>query len=437
MYKFCVEITFLCTNLCDYIQLFVRNFEPLTLPDVTLRGTNDVEDEKSQGGPALCIPDFNISENFRMSEKTLYLIYENKRRSFNFKKTEIMKAYLLKTAGLAALALLLHGAGFAQDQGDDEKDTGKLGGQDEIVIKHKGDKDAKVVIEIKGGQVYINGKPANDYSDDNISVHKKKELMLNGQTFTWSGDGDFPGIAIAPSPFRKHGGAMSIDGDVWSGNSNRAFLGVTTESVTKDGEKGAEIREISKGSAAFKAGLKQGDVITRVDEIKVEGPQSLADAIHKYKPEDKITLTFLREGKEQKMTIPLGKAPGATLGSLYKMPNMNFNFDNGSGVYGAPRVYGYSYGARPRLGIKAQDTEDGKGVKVLEVGDESAAEKAGIEEGDVITKFDGKDVNSATDLAELARASKDKPSIKVSVIRDGKTKEIDIRIPKKLKTADL
>ena len=116
---------------------------------------------------------------------------------------------------------------------------------------------------------------------------------------------------------------------------------------------------------------------------------------------------------------------------------MNFNFDNGSGVYGAPRVYGYSYGARPRLGIKAQDTEDGKGVKVLEVGDESAAEKAGIEEGDIITKFDGKDVNSATDLAEIARASKDKPSIKVSVIRDGKTKEIDIRIPKKLKTADL
>ena len=76
-----------------YVRIYViiynysyENFEPLTLPDVTLRGTNDVEDEKSQGGPALCIPDFNISENFRMSEKTLYLIYENKRRSFNFKK---------------------------------------------------------------------------------------------------------------------------------------------------------------------------------------------------------------------------------------------------------------------------------------------------------------------------------------------------------------
>jgi len=352
----------------------------------------------------------------------------------------MMRTYLLKTAGLAALTLLLHASGFAQDQ-DDDKDTVKLGDQDEIVIKRKNDKDAKIIIEIKGNQVYINGKPANDYSDDNISVHKKKELVLNGQTFSWSGDGDFP-MAIAPSPFRKHGGAMSIDGDGWSGKSNRAFLGVTTESVEKNGQKGAEIREISKGSSAFKANLKLGDIITRVDEIKVEGPQSLADAIHKYKPEDKITLTFLRDGKEQKMTIPLGKAPGATVGSLYKMPampNMDLNFDNGGGAYapGAPRVYGYSYGAKPRLGIKAQDTEEGKGVKVLEVGEESAAEKAGIEEGDIITKFDGKDVNSATELAELARASKDKPSIKVSIIRDGKTKEIEIRIPKKLKTADL
>jgi S1-C subfamily serine protease len=38
---------------------------------------------------------------------------------------------------------------------------------------------------------------------------------------------------------------------------------------------------------------------------------------------------------------------------------------------------------------------------------------------------------------ELARASKDKSSIKVGLIRDGKAQEVDVRIPKKLKTADL
>jgi serine protease Do len=347
----------------------------------------------------------------------------------------MMRTHLLKTAGLAALTVLLRTSGYTQDKIDDDKDTSRLGGRDEIVIKHKSDKDAKIVIEIKGNQVYINGKPANDYSDDNVSVHKKKEMVMDGQAFAWSDD-DFPGMVIAPSPFRRHGGTMSIDGE-GSPGSTRAFLGVTTESVEKNGQKGAEIHEISKGSSAFKANLKVGDIITRVDEIKVDGPESLADAIHKYKPEDKVTLSFLRDGKEQKMTIPLGKAPGATAGTYYKMPN--FNFDNGGfpAMPPSPRVYGYGYGSKPRLGIKAQDTENGKGVKVLEVGDESAAEKAGIKENDIITKFDGKDVNSATELAELARAGKDKPSIKISIIRDGKPKEMEIKIPKKLKTADL
>ena len=76
-------------------------------------------------------------------------------------------------------------------------------------------------------------------------------------------------------------------------------------------------------------------------------------------------------------------------------------------------------------------------MKVLEVGDESAAEKAGIKEGDLITSFDGAAVNSAVTLAELAKAAKDKPSVKIGLIREGKAREIEIRVPKKLKTANL
>ena len=132
---------------------------------------------------------------------------------------------------------------------------------------------------------------------------------------------------------------MSIDGDEWSGNSKRAFLGVTTEKPDKDGVEGAQIREISKGSAAAKVGLQVGDIITRVDEITIDGPESLSDAIHKYKPESKVTLTLKRDGKEQKMTVILGKAPMVTANNFYKMPDMkDFNFD----YKAAPRAYGYS-----------------------------------------------------------------------------------------------
>jgi len=358
-----------------------------------------------------------------------------------------MKKYLVKISGLAALTLLLHAQGFAQQNDEHEnKDssmsTDKLKEYDEIVIKRKTDKNSKVTIEIKDGKVFVNGKPVSEFNDDNLSVRKKKAMIIDGRTFSFSGPEGFdgmegfeapgtpgaPDIAISPSPFRNHSGTFSIDGDGWSKSSTRAFLGVTSE---KDEDKdGARITEISKGSAAEKAGLKEGDIILKVDEIKVESPESLSEAVHKYKPENKVTITYLRNGKEQKATAVLGKSKTLPMMRSFSIPRLE-------GMDMAPRAYNYAYGARPRLGIKAQDTEDGKGVKVLEVGDESAAEKAGIKEGDIITRFDGKEVENATALSTMARASKDKSSIHVNLIRDGKPMEIDVKIPRKLKTADL
>ena len=94
---------------------------------------------------------------------------------------------------------------------------------------------------------------------------------------------------------------------------------------------------------------------------------------------------------------------------------------------------------QPKLGIKAQDTEDGKGVKVLEVDEESAAAKAGIKEGDIITSFDGKAINSVNELVDGNRAVREakKISLPVEFLRDGKTQKAEIRVPRKLRTAEL
>jgi serine protease Do len=90
-----------------------------------------------------------------------------------------------------------------------------------------------------------------------------------------------------------------------------------------------------------------------------------------------------------------------------------------------------------RFGIKAQDTEEGKGVKVLNVEEESNAAKAGIKKGDIIEAFDEQEVNSAAELAEAARDARDKNNVKVKFSRQGKSQELEIKIPKKLKTTNL
>lgn len=360
------------------------------------------------------------------------------------------KQYLLKISGLAALTLLLFSPAFSQDQDQkDSKDSARNKNQnyDEIIIRRKNDKDVKVTVEVRDGQVLVNGKPVSEFDDNDVSILKKKVRTIKGDgTISWDEYGDHmlleapptPGVpspeTMGPmSPFRNHSGALSLDG-----NSNRAFLGVTSRKPEQEGT-GAEITEISKGSAAEKAGLREGDLITKIDEIKIEDPSDLSEAVHKYKPTNKVTVAFKRDGKEAKTTAVLGKGQGLTrmYNFRYEVPNMP-NMEGYNFKMMPPGAYNFSYGeSKPRLGIKAQDTEDGKGVKVLDVGEESAADKAGIKEGDIITSFDGKEVNSAVTLAELAKAGKDKASIKVGLIRDGKAREIEVKIPKKLKTANL
>src|SRR6476661_7012882 len=156
------------------------------------------------------------------------------------------------------------------------------------------------------------------------------------------------------------------------GDSNRAMLGVTTEKA----DKGVEIQEItSKESAAAKAGLKEGDIIVRVDDKKIEDPDELTKVIRSHKPGDKVSVTILRDDKEQKLTAELGKWKGANVFSVpnAKMDLGNMNFDyNPRIAMPRNRAFSYNYsGGGPKLGLSVQDTDDGKGVKVIEVDDES------------------------------------------------------------------
>lgn len=341
-----------------------------------------------------------------------------------------MRRYSLPLAGLAALVLMLNQPVAAQDGGD--KTQNKIKQYDEIIIRKKSDKDGKVVVEIKDGNVTINGKPLADFEDDNLSVRKANPGR--------------PNVGIQ-SPFRSNGGGWNFNGDNhnFSELANAPFLGVATE----DSKQGAIVEEVTKGSAAEKAGLKKGDVITKIGDEAVFTHDEVTKAVKKHKPEDKITVVYKREGKEQKATVTLGKRSSSmafsgpdnmfgpnleglqNLQGLQGLRNFDFNFDdNGNG----PRALS---AGRPRLGIRAQDTEDGKGVKVLDVDDESIAEKAGIKEDDVITEFNGKAVNSADELAAAARESREKPSVTVKLNRDGKSQTLELKTPKKLKTANL
>ncbi len=65
---------------------------------------------------------------------------------------------------------------------------------------------------------------------------------------------------------------------------------------------GAGVEEVTPGSAGEKAGLKAGDVVTKVDDEPISSSESLVATIRGYRPGDQVTLTVLRGGKT--LTVP-------------------------------------------------------------------------------------------------------------------------------------
>jgi serine protease Do len=323
-------------------------------------------------------------------------------------------------------ALILPAALLAQDEKEKKEKDKEKKEQQEIVIIRKGDKDEKVTVEVNGDKVTVNGKPIEEYKGDDVIIRRNKVK----DAFAYNFNNDFGGQNwnIAGDNFK-----------MFSMDSNRAMLGVTTEKA----DKGVEIQDITKESGAAKAGLKEGDVITKIDDKKIEDPDDLSSAVKAHKPGEKVTITYLRNDKEQKTTAELGKWKGASAYSF--SPNMKMDLgDFMPKIEAMPRIRTTPYsqnwswsGGGPKLGLSVQDTDDGKGVKVIEVDDESNAEKAGIKEDDIITEVEGKAVNSADEVAKIIKESKDKTSVMIKLTRGGKTQNIEVKIPRKLKTADL
>jgi serine protease Do len=320
----------------------------------------------------------------------------------------------------------------------------------EIIIRKKGDKDTKIVVEIKGDNVTINGKPISEFKDGDITINKRNIQVWDGaHNFSFSPgdmDIDFKG-PLAGFQVR-----------------NGAFLGVTTNGSDGDDDDkkadGATITDVTKGSAAEKAGLKEGDVITKVNDKKIEGPGSLSEVISSFKPKDEVTVYFKRDGKENSAKAVLGESKyNSAMSYSFSSPNGKARSFSVPGNRIAPRTPGVQlwnddafggsfdkmnsmngfniFPRQQKLGLKIQDTEEGNGVKVLDADKDSPAEKAGLKKDDIVTEIGGKKVTNTDEAREQLMENAEKSSYTIKAKRNGTEMSFDIKIPKKLKTANL
>ena len=212
----------------------------------------------------------------------------------------------------------------------------------------------------------------------------------------------------------------------FKGFSNEAFLGVMSASD----ENGATVSSVSKNSPAEKAGLHQGDVITKVGDDKINDADDLMEAIGKYKPSDKVSITYQRDKKESTITV-----------TLDKNKTQSFVWNNDNNVLRNDLLNSFSFAQddnKPHLGLRVQDVETGSGVKVLDLNDDDApAAKAGLKQDDIITQINGKNVQSVKDIKDAMTDIKPGDDVKINYLRGGASQTATVHFPKPLQTSDL
>jgi putative serine protease PepD len=90
-----------------------------------------------------------------------------------------------------------------------------------------------------------------------------------------------------------------------------ARLGVEVSDVSGSSlNQGGKLQSVESGGAADKAGLEKGDVITKVDDEVIDGSESLVATVRGHRPGDKVSITYLRDGKTDTTTADLGSDGG-------------------------------------------------------------------------------------------------------------------------------
>ena len=95
-----------------------------------------------------------------------------------------------------------------------------------------------------------------------------------------------------------------------SGTAIHAQLGVSVQDASTDGSStfsdGAAVGQVTAGSAAAKAGLASGDVITKVGDRTVDSADALIAAVRSHRPGDDVVITYTRNGSTATATVTLG-----------------------------------------------------------------------------------------------------------------------------------
>jgi Do/DeqQ family serine protease len=179
------------------------------------------------------------------------------------------------------------------------------------------------------------------------------------------------------------------------GVSQRGYLGVTIRTLDDktatdlgiDRPEGAYVDGVNKGSAGEEAGLKNKDVITSINGFPIASSPELQEQVAKYRPGDKLTVEYIRDGKVHTTTV-----------QLKNKYNTVAQVDNSKDVLNALGIAVENLSAKEKAQLGVQS-----GVKIMDLKDGKLAQSTDIRKGFVVTQIDDQPVNTVEDFVNILK----------------------------------
>ena len=250
--------------------------------------------------------------------------------------------------------------------------------------------------------------PTNRGNSGGALVDSSGNLVgINSQILSPSGGSIGIGFAIPSNMARD-----VLDQLVKNGKVRRGQLGIVVQSVTAEiasslglsSPRGVIVSQIQPGSAAERAGLKQGDVILALNGNPVSQPNSFRNDIAATPPGQTVTLRIWRNGNEEELR--------PTLSEFTSDERRGGSSENGSSESRGSDDGRLGLSVQPLTPALAQELglrSDTQGLAVMEVDPLGPAADVGIRQGDVIEQVNRQPVRSVAELRAAIDRSGNKP----------------------------
>ena len=199
----------------------------------------------------------------------------------------------------------------------------------------------------------------------------------------------------------------------------RGYLGVQIQPVAGDladslnlpQNRGEFVQSVEPGQAADKAGIKPGDVVTKVNGQDVTNDQTLSFLVANIAPGTRIPIELYREGERRTVTLTVGKRPTdeeLAQSQLFNGDNQPDEDSSGGAQSGAmTQDLGLQLSPMtPRYAQQLGVSADAGGLVILDVDANSDAGQKGIQPGDIVVTANYKTVDTPAALESIVAAAK-------------------------------